>query len=61
MFGVEAADAVMRGEWGRGVALRTPHVVTVPLDDLTRASRPVDLGSSLVAAARGVGICLGDN
>lgn len=59
-FGVAAADAAMRGEWGRGVSLRTPDIVTVPLDELIAENRKVDLHSSLVAAARGVGICLGD-
>lgn len=59
-FGVAAADAAMRGEWGRGVSLRTPDIVTVPLEELIAENRKVDLQSSLVAAARGVGICLGD-
>lgn len=59
-FGVAAADAAMRGEWGRAVALRTPDVVTVPLDELIAENRKVDVRSGLVAAARGVGICLGD-
>lgn len=60
MFGVAAADAAMRGDWGKAVVLRTPDVVTVPLEELIKENLKVDLGSSLVAAARGVGICLGD-
>lgn len=60
MFGVAAADAAMRGEWGSAVTLRTPDIVTVPLQELIRENRRVDLDSSLVKTARGVGICLGD-
>jgi ATP-dependent phosphofructokinase / diphosphate-dependent phosphofructokinase len=59
-FGVIAADAAMAGEWGRMVALRTPDVVTLPLEEGIRENHKVDLASTWIAAARGVGICLGD-
>lgn len=59
-FGVKAADAVAAGRWGEMVTLRTPHVVTIPLAEGIRESRSVDLRSDWILAARGVGICLGD-
>jgi 6-phosphofructokinase 1 len=60
-LGVAAADAAGRGDWGKMVTLRTPDIVTVPLAEATRAHKLVDLDSHIVHAARGVGICLGDD
>ena len=48
-FGVEAVNAVADGDFGKMVALRTPDIVRVPLEEATRAQRLVDPGSQLVA------------
>ncbi len=59
-FGVAAADAAAEGDWGKMVTLQTPHVVRVPLAEAVGQKRIVDLASTWIEAARGVGICLGD-
>jgi 6-phosphofructokinase 1 len=41
-FGVEAADAVAEGDFGRMVALRGPDVVRVPLDEALREPKLLD-------------------
>lgn len=60
-FGVAAADAVAAGKWGCMVTLRTPEIRVVPLEEGIREARMVDLSSTWIRAARGVGICLGDS
>lgn len=59
-FGVEAVKAVADGDFGKMVALRTPNIVRVPLEEATRAQRLVDPNSQLVEAARAVSIRFGD-
>jgi phosphofructokinase-like protein len=41
-FGIEAIDAVHRGDFGVMVALRGPDVVTVPLEEATGTLKTVD-------------------
>lgn len=59
-FGVEAVNAVADGDFGKMVALRTPEIVRVPLDEATRNQRLIDPDGAMVAAARDVGIHFGD-
>ncbi len=58
-FGVAAVDAVEQGKFGHMVALRTPNVVTVPIEEAIANERLIDPNGQLVMAARDVGMCLG--
>jgi len=42
-FGVAAVDALAQGHTGVMVALRGTSIVTVPLDEVTQGTRPLDL------------------
>jgi len=59
-FGVAAADAAAEADFGTMMALRTPNIVRVPLEDGLQENRKVDLKGQAIQSARGVGICLGD-
>jgi 6-phosphofructokinase 1 len=59
-FGTAAIDAVVAGQFGRMVALRTPDIVTVPISEACSNERLVDPNGQLVQSARDVGICFGD-
>ncbi|MEM1032789.1 MAG: ATP-dependent 6-phosphofructokinase [Myxococcota bacterium] len=59
-FGAAAVDAVADGAFGQMVALRTPEIVTVPIEEAIANERRVDPGGQLVQAARDTGICFGD-
>ncbi len=59
-FGVAAVEALERGESDVMVALRTPHIVTVPIAEAISDPNLVDPNDELVRAARAVGICFGD-
>jgi 6-phosphofructokinase 1 len=59
-FGYHAAQLVQRREWGRMVALQADTCTSVPLADVAGRNRLVPLDHSLVRAARGLGVCLGD-
>lgn len=59
-FGVKAVDLIAEGKFGRMVAWQNRSVTDVPLKDVVGTYRRVDLGSSLVSTARGLGISLGD-
>ncbi len=59
-FGAAAVDAVADGKFGHMVALRTPEIVTIPIEQAIANERCVDPGGQLVQAARDVGVCFGD-
>jgi len=59
-FGVKAVELALAGDYGKMVAYRTPHVVSVPIKDAINQYNYVSVDSDLVKTARGVGICLGD-
>ncbi|HEX2723151.1 MAG TPA: ATP-dependent 6-phosphofructokinase [Gemmatimonadaceae bacterium] len=59
-FGAAAVRAVSDEAWGRMVALQSPHLVTVPIDDVIREEKRVESSHDIVAAARATGISLGD-
>ena len=59
-FGAAAVDAVAEGKFGHMVALRTPEIVVVPLEEALSNERRVDPKGQLVQAARDVGITFGD-
>ncbi|MEJ6000393.1 6-phosphofructokinase [Paucibacter soli] len=58
-FGVAAAELVMRGQFGRMVALQGNQCTSVPLADVAGRARQVGLGDELLLRARSLGICLG--
>jgi 6-phosphofructokinase len=58
-FGVAAADLIARGGFGRMVALKTPNIVDVPLDEVIGKQKLVAPDGELVSTARSLGIELG--
>jgi 6-phosphofructokinase 1 len=59
-FGGAAVRAVERGQWGHMMALQSPHIVAIPLDDAIRELKRVDPGHDVVHTARETGISFGD-
>jgi 6-phosphofructokinase 1 len=59
-FGGAAVRAVADGRWGEMVALQSDEIVTVPIVEVLRAPKQVDLGHDIVLTARAVGISFGD-
>ncbi len=59
-FGSFAVHTVRRGEFGVMVALKSPDIVTVPLDEVVHRVRTVPLDGDVIQTARSVGIALGD-
>jgi 6-phosphofructokinase 1 len=59
-FGAAAVRVVARGESSVMVALDPPDIRTVPLEVATARMKSVPLDGDTVAAAREMGICLGD-
>ena len=59
-FGVCAVEMVLRGEFGCMVALKTPEIVAVPLEDAVKQQRKVPPDGELVRFARSVGTAFGD-
>ena len=59
-FGAAAITAIQNEKWGEMVALQSPDLVTIPIEDVIRESKRVDPGHDIVQAARATGISLGD-
>jgi 6-phosphofructokinase 1 len=59
-FGGAAVRAVEDGMWGHMVALQSPHIVCVPIEEVLREKKRVDLSGDVVRTARESGISLGD-
>ncbi len=59
-FGGAAVQAVEDAKWGHMVALHSPDIVTVPIEEALRHPKRVDLGHDLVKTARRLGISFGD-
>jgi 6-phosphofructokinase 1 len=59
-FGGAAVQAVEDGKWGHMVALQSPNIVTVPIEEALRHPKKVDLDHDLVRTARRLGISFGD-
>jgi 6-phosphofructokinase len=59
-FGGAAVRAVEDQRWGHMVALQTPHIVTIPIDDVLREVKRVDPSHDVVQTARATGISFGD-
>jgi phosphofructokinase-like protein len=59
-FGGAAVQAVDDGKWGHMVALHSPDIVTIPIEEALRQPRRVDPNHDIVKTARRTGICFGD-
>jgi 6-phosphofructokinase 1 len=59
-FGGAAVRAVAAGKWGHMVALQSPHIVYIPIDEVLRERKRVDPGHDVVLTARSTGISFGD-
>jgi len=59
-FGAAAVRLVEEGTFGHMVALKSPHMGSVPLEDAVKSRKKVKLDSDKVFTAREIGICLGD-
>ena len=59
-FGAAAITAIENRKWGQMVALQSPHLVTVPIEDVIKEQKRVDPSHDIVMAARATGISLGD-
>jgi 6-phosphofructokinase 1 len=59
-FGGYAVEVLRRGESGVMVALKSPDIVAVPLDQVVGRTRVVPADSDILRTARNVGISFGD-
>ncbi len=59
-FGGAAVRAVEDGKWGHMVALQSPDIVTIPIEEALEHPKKVDLAHDLVKTARRLGISFGD-
>jgi len=59
-LGAKAVDMIVRGEFGRMIAVRGGAITTVPLETVAGGPRPVPLDHPLIAAARALGTSFGD-
>ena len=59
-FGVHAIDLIKQGKSDRMVALSNRRVIDVAITDAIKQNQQVEMDSSLIKTARGLGICLGD-
>lgn len=59
-FGAAAVQAVADRKWGQMVALQSPNIVTIPIQQVLAEARRVDPNHDIVRAARMLGISFGD-
>jgi ATP-dependent phosphofructokinase / diphosphate-dependent phosphofructokinase len=59
-FGVQAVHLAKEGKFGRMVSYQSYHVGDVPIQDAVTKLRVVTKDSEIIAAARAIGICFGD-
>jgi phosphofructokinase-like protein len=59
-FGAAAVRAIAAEKWGHMVALQSPHIVFIPIEEVLRESKRVDPGHDVVLTARSTGISFGD-
>jgi 6-phosphofructokinase 1 len=59
-FGGAAVRAVEQCRWGHMVALQSPHIVTIPIEEALREPKRVDPTHDVVQTARETGISFGD-
>jgi 6-phosphofructokinase 1 len=59
-FGGAAVRAVADAKWGHMVALQSPHIVTIPIEEALREQKRVDPNHDTVLTARATGVSFGD-
>ncbi|HEY7395483.1 MAG TPA: ATP-dependent 6-phosphofructokinase [Gemmatimonadaceae bacterium] len=59
-FGGAAVRAIAAQKWGQMVALQSPHIVCIPIEDVLREPKRVDPNHDVVLTARSTGISFGD-
>ena len=59
-FGGAAVRAIADERWGHMVALQTPHIVTIPIEEALREVKRVIPTHDVVLTARALGISFGD-
>jgi phosphofructokinase-like protein len=59
-FGGAAVQAIADKRWGHMVALQSPHLVCLPIDEVLAVDKRVDPEHDVVRTARSVGISFGD-
>jgi ATP-dependent phosphofructokinase / diphosphate-dependent phosphofructokinase len=59
-FGGAAVRAIADERWGHMVALQSPHIVTIPIEEALRVPKRVDPSHDVVLTARATGISFGD-
>lgn len=59
-FGGAAVRAIADEKWGHMVALQSPHIVTIPIEEALREPKRVDPSHDVVLTARATGISFGD-
>ena len=59
-FGGAAVRAVAARQWGHMVALQSPHIVAIPIEEALREPKRVDPMHDVVLTARETGISFGD-
>ena len=59
-FGGAAVRAIAEERWGEMVALQSPHIVCVPIAEVLKAPKRVELQHDVMLTARATGISFGD-
>ncbi|HXC25664.1 MAG TPA: ATP-dependent 6-phosphofructokinase [Gemmatimonadaceae bacterium] len=59
-FGGAAVRAVAGEKWGHMVALQSPHIVTIPIEEALQEIKRVDPSHDAVLTARATGVSFGD-
>jgi ATP-dependent phosphofructokinase / diphosphate-dependent phosphofructokinase len=59
-FGGAAVRAIDEGKWGHMVALQSPNIVSIPIEEALREPKRVDPAHDVVLTARATGISFGD-
>src|SRR5689334_17464367 len=59
-FGGAAVRAIADEKWGQMVALQSPHIVTIPIEEVLGEVKRVDPTHDVVQTARSTGISFGD-
>ena len=59
-FGVHAVDLIAEGKFDRMVAWQNRRVIDVAIEDAIAHYQAVNVHGTMIATARGLGICLGD-
>lgn len=59
-FGAAAVRAIEEEKWGHMVALQSPHIVFVPIEEVLRSEKRVEVDGDIVKSARDLGISFGD-